>query len=176
MGVVARAGLVVAAVAAVGYLTDTFAGGSAGAGVTRCVVAGVAPRAVAGYDTGQVGNAAVIVAVGKRMGVPERGRVVAVATAMQESGLRNLDHGDRDSLGLFQQRPSQGWGSPAQVTNPAYASSRFYQGLAGVDGWQLMSVNDAAQAVQRSGVPGAYGQHEPAARTVVAAVGAARCG
>jgi cell wall-associated NlpC family hydrolase len=94
---------------------------------------------------------------------------------MQESSLTNLDHGDRDSLGLFQQRPSQGWGTPAQIMNPTYAATQFYRHLLAVPGWQQMSVNDAAQAVQRSGTPTAYAQHEQAARDVLAAVQGASC-
>jgi cell wall-associated NlpC family hydrolase len=100
---------------------------------------------------------------------------VAIATAMQESTLANVDHGDRDSLGLFQQRPSQGWGTPAQIMNPTYAASKFYERLLAEPGWQEMSVNDAAQAVQRSGTPNAYAQHEQAARDVLAAVHGAHC-
>ncbi|MGH3677970.1 MAG: C40 family peptidase, partial [Mycobacterium sp.] len=101
--------------------------------------------------------------------------VVAIATAMQESTLTNLDHGDRDSVGVFQQRPSQGWGTPAQIMNPTYAATQFYQHLLTEPGWQQMSVNDAAQAVQRSGKPNAYAQHEQAARDVLAAVHGATC-
>jgi hypothetical protein len=173
MTLLAKAGVVVAAVAVVGYLAgpQTSASGAGG----RCVVRGITVAAVAGYGPGQVGNAAVIAAVGARMGVPERGRVVAVATAMQESRLRNLNHGDRDSLGLFQQRPSQGWGTPAQVTDPTYAATRFYRDLLAVPGWQAMSITQAAQTVQRSGLPNAYARHEPAAHAVVAAVDSARC-
>jgi hypothetical protein len=173
MSVLGKVGLVAAAVVVVGYLAGPETGASGAAG--RCAVRGAASGPVAGYGPAQVGNAAVIAAVGRRMGVPERGRVVAVATAMQESRLRNLDHGDRDSLGLFQQRPSQGWGTPAQVTDPTYAATRFYRGLLAVPGWRVLSVNGAAQAVQRSGRPHAYGQHEPAARAVVAAVNGAHC-
>lgn len=173
MALLVKAGVVVvAAVAVVGYLTGP---GTAAGGAGRCVVHGVSAATVAGYGAGQVGNAAVIVAVGRRLNVPEPGRVVAVAAAMQESQLRNLNYGDRDSLGLFQQRPSQGWGTPAQVRDPAYAATRFYRRLLAVPGWQQMSVTDAAQAVQRSGYPDAYARHEPAARAVVAAVGGARC-
>src|SRR5262245_18576305 len=109
------------------------------------------------------------------MNVPEHGQLVALATAMQESQLRNLDHGDRDSLGLFQQRPSQGWGTPAQIMNPTYAATQFYQHLRATPGWHQMSVNDAAQAVQRSGKPHAYSQHVPTARTVLAAVHGTNC-
>ncbi|WP_436499534.1 C40 family peptidase [Actinokineospora sp. HUAS TT18] len=130
---------------------------------------------VAGYGAEQLANAAVIVAVGKQMGVPDQGQVVAIAAAMQESTLRNLDHGDRDSVGLFQQRPSQGWGSVGQIMNPAYAATRFYQHLVKVPDWQAMSVTDAAQAVQRSGFPNAYAQHEPTARVIVGAVTGAGC-
>ncbi|WP_285491575.1 C40 family peptidase [Amycolatopsis taiwanensis] len=129
----------------------------------------------AGYGADQLANAAIIVAVGTQLNIPEQGQVVALAVALQESGLSNLDHGDRDSLGLFQQRPSQGWGSPAQIMNPAYAATQFYQHLLAVPGWQQMSINDAAQAVQRSGTPNAYAQHEHTAREVLAAVEGASC-
>jgi hypothetical protein len=130
---------------------------------------------VAGYKADQLANAAIIVAVGKQMQVPEQGQVVALATAIQESTLTNLDHGDRDSLGLFQQRPSQEWGTPDQIMNPSYAAIQFYQHLLAVPGWQQMSPNDAAQAVQRSGTPTAYAQHEQAARQVLVAVGGISC-
>ncbi|GGK36669.1 hypothetical protein GCM10010124_31640 [Pilimelia terevasa] len=92
-------------------------------------------------------------------------------TAMQESGLRNLPGGDRDSVGLFQQRPSQGWGTVAQLRDPAYAATKFYQRLAKVPGWERMSVTDAAQAVQRSAYPNAYAKHEPAAIRLLTAIG-----
>jgi hypothetical protein len=142
----------------------------------ECGVGGnYSPSGMASYRADQLANAAVTVAVGKRMNVPEQGQVVALAAAMQESSLTNLDHGDRDSLGLFQQRPSQGWGTPAQIMNPTYAADQFYQHLLAVPGWQQMSVNDAAQAVQHSGTPTAYGQHEQAARDVLAAAGGASC-
>ncbi|CRK57611.1 putative secreted protein [Alloactinosynnema sp. L-07] len=130
---------------------------------------------VAGYGAEQLANAAVIVAVGKRLNIGEQGQVVAIAAAMQESTLINLDHGDRDSVGLFQQRPSQGWGSVGQIMNPAYAATQFYRHLAKVPGWQTMSVTDAAQAVQRSGFPDAYAQHETTARLIVGAATGAGC-
>jgi cell wall-associated NlpC family hydrolase len=123
----------------------------------------------------QLGNAATVVAVGKQMGVPEPGWVVAIATALQESGLRNLLYGDRDSLGLFQQRPSMGWGTPDQITTPTFAASKFFEHLLATPNWQAMSVNDAAQAVQGSGFPNAYAQHEDKARAIVAAVSGVRC-
>jgi cell wall-associated NlpC family hydrolase len=141
-----------------------------------CSVGGNSSQAgVAGYGADQLANAAVIVAVGKQRNVPAQGQVVALAASMQESSLTNLDHGDRDSLGLFQQRPSQGWGTPAQIMNPTYAATQFYQRLLAVPGWQQMNVNDAAQAVQHSGTPTAYGPHERAARDVLAAVEGASC-
>lgn len=144
-------------------------------GGADCAPAGSTSSSAAGYGPEQMTNAAVIVAVGKRMNVPEQGWVVAIATAMQESALNNLNYGDRDSLGLFQQRPSQGWGTPAQIMDPTYAATQFYRHLLGVNGWQQMSVNDAAQTVQRSGTPNAYAQHEPAARQVVGAVQGFAC-
>ncbi|TDC77855.1 hypothetical protein E1193_21805, partial [Micromonospora sp. KC606] len=143
------------------------------------------PRPVAGLTQTQMDNAKVIVDVGVGMGVPKRGLVIAVATAIQESNLYNLasevlpesfDHphqgsgADHDSVGLFQQRPSSGWGTVAQLMHPAYAARAFYAALAGVPGWQDMSVTAAAQAVQISAFPGAYAKHEGPARTVVAAL------
>jgi hypothetical protein len=81
---------------------------------------------------------------------------VALATALQESKLRNLPFGDRDSVGLFQQRPSQGWGTVSQISDPRYAAGKFYSALLRIHGWQTMKVTDAAQAVQKSGAPSAY--------------------
>lgn len=135
--------------------------------VTTCAAG--EPGTVAGFTGDQLTNAASIVAVGREMNVPQRGWVVGVATAMQESALRNLNYGDRDSLGLFQQRPSMGWGSPAQVRDPRYAARKFYDGLLGVPGWERLPVTVAAQAVQRSGFPGAYAKWEGPANQVVAA-------
>jgi hypothetical protein len=115
----------------------------------------------------------VIVAVGQRMKIPARGWVIAVATALQESGLINLgDLGpdnDHDSLGLFQQRPSQGWGTPAQIMDPEYAAGAFYTALRKVPGWQTMPVTEAAQRVQRSAYPDEYAKHEARAAAIVAA-------
>ncbi|WP_075779934.1 C40 family peptidase [Streptomyces acidiscabies] len=118
----------------------------------------------------QIPNAATIVTAGLSLKVPAKGQIVALATAMQESRLRNLDYGDRDSLGLFQQRPSQGWGTAQQIRDPLYASEQFYRHLLRVDGWQQMTVAQAAQAVQRSGLPDAYAQWEPLATALQAAV------
>lgn len=119
-------------------------------------------------------NARVVVDVGRALGVPDRGIVIALAAAAQESGMRNLRHGDLDSLGLFQQRPSQGWGTPEQILDPAYAARAFYggpasptagvaPGLLDVDDWQSLSVTDAAQAVQRSAHPKHYAKWEASA-------------
>jgi hypothetical protein len=121
----------------------------------------------------QAATAATIVRVGRAMGIPDRGIVVAVAAARQESGLRNLDHGDRDSLGVFQQRAS--WGSVAQRMDPEWAAGAFYRALQRVPGWQAMTVTQAAQAVQVSAYPGAYARWEPLAVAVVGGQPAADC-
>ncbi|WP_282697838.1 C40 family peptidase [Streptomyces sp. CC208A] len=118
----------------------------------------------------QIPHAKTIVATGVAMKVPERGQVVALATAIQESRLRNLRYGDRDSLGLFQQRPSQGWGTPEEILDPVHAATRFYEGLLKVAGWQQMTLTQAAQAVQLSGFPDAYAQWEPLARALREAI------
>ena len=123
----------------------------------------------------QVANAAVIIAEGQKANIPSFGWVVAIATALQESGLRNLDHGDRDSQGLFQQRPSSGWGTVAQIRDPHLAAQAFYgvaahthnPGLVDITGWQSMSVAAAAQAVQISAFPSAYAKWEATAKAVV---------
>lgn len=106
----------------------------------------------------QMANAATIAAIGVQRKMPERAVVVALATAFQESKLRNLAGGDRDSVGLFQQRPSQGWGTVEQIRDPRYASNAFYAALKKVRGWEKMRVTDAAQAVQRSAFPELYQQ------------------
>ncbi|MGW4497411.1 hypothetical protein ACWENR_02150 [Micromonospora sp. NPDC004336] len=107
-------------------------------------------------DADQMANAATIAAIGIQRKMPDRAVVVALATAYQESGLRNLAGGDRDSVGLFQQRPSQGWGTAEQIRDPRYATNRFYAALKKVRGWERMRVTDAAQKVQRSAFPEAY--------------------
>ncbi|GAA1375030.1 hypothetical protein [Catellatospora chokoriensis] len=111
-------------------------------------------------DPEQMANAATIAAVGIARNVPDRAVVVALATALQESKLRNLEHlgegNDHDSLGLFQQRPSQGWGTATQIMDPRHAARRFYTSLTKVKGWQKMRVTEAAQRVQRSAYPEAY--------------------
>jgi hypothetical protein len=107
-------------------------------------------------DFVQMANAATITAVGVRRGMPERAVVVALAAALQESKLENREDGDRDSLGLFQQRPSQGWGPPEKIQDPRYAAGRFYSALTKVKGWKTMRITEAAQRVQRSAYPNAY--------------------
>ncbi|MFY1576087.1 hypothetical protein ACN26Z_14495 [Verrucosispora sp. WMMD703] len=143
------------------------------------------PRPVAGLTQAQMDNAKAIVDVGVDMKIPRQGLVIAVATAMQESTLLNYASGvlpesqnyphqaigwDHDSVGLFQQRPSSGWGSVRDLMRPAYAARAFYEALLQVPGWQQMSLTLAAQAVQISAFPYAYAQHEDRAATVVAAL------
>jgi hypothetical protein len=111
---------------------------------------------VVGLATDQMANAATIAAVGISRDLPDQAIVVALATALQESELVNLAGGDRDSVGLFQQRPSQGWGSATNISDPRYASNAFYNSLVRIRGWQDMRVTEAAQAVQRSAFPEAY--------------------
>ncbi|MFI8004689.1 C40 family peptidase [Streptomyces sp. NPDC086010] len=118
----------------------------------------------------QVPNAKTIQATGVAMSVPTQGQVVALATALQESGLRNLPYGDRDSLGLFQQRPSQGWGTANEILDPVHSSAKFYEALQKVLGWQSLSVTQAAQAVQRSQFPDAYAKWEPLATALQTAI------
>ncbi|MFD9517926.1 C40 family peptidase [Streptomyces sp. NPDC059979] len=118
----------------------------------------------------QIPNAKVIVATGIQKRVPARGQVIALATALQESTLINLDHGDRDSLGLFQQRPSQGWGTREQIMDPVYSSTKFYDGLVKIKDWEQMPLTVAAQKVQRSGFPNAYAKHDSLATALHQAI------
>ena len=112
-------------------------------------------------------NATTIIGVAKQKGAPPRAWLVALATAMQESTLRNINYGDRDSLGLFQQRPSQGWGSPAQVLDPVYSTTIFLDQLLQVPNWDRLPVTVAAQTVQRSAFPDAYAKWEGLAAELV---------
>ena len=124
-------------------------------------------RPIGRFDSEQVGLAGTIVSVGAQLAIPVRGWIIAVATAMQESNLRNPAGGDHDSIGLFQQRPSQGWGTPQQLRDPVYASRTFYEKLAGVANWRTLPLTEAAQAVQRSAYPDAYAKHEQDATLLV---------
>jgi hypothetical protein len=143
------------------------------------------PKPVAGLDQAQMDNAAAIVKVGIRLGIPRQGLIVAIATAMQESNLYNLANPalpesldypnqgvgyDFDSVGLFQQRTSSGWGAVADLMRPAYAAQAFFEALLQIPGWQQMSISGAAQAVQVSAFPDAYAQHEDRATTIVGAL------
>jgi LysM repeat protein len=127
-------------------------------------------------------NAQLIVQLGRQQGVPDQGIVIALAAAAQESGLRNVQYGDRDSLGLFQQRPSMGWGTAEQVLDPVRATLAFYggpgnpnrgtaRGLLDIPGWASMTVTQAAQAVQISAFPDAYAKWEASARSWLAELG-----
>lgn len=118
----------------------------------------------------QTANAALISGIAQQRGLPARAASIALATAIQESGLRNIDYGDRDSLGLFQQRPSQDWGTEEQVQDPVYATNAFYDVLVRIDGYESLEVTDAAQRVQRSAFPEAYADHEAEGRALASAL------
>lgn len=122
-------------------------------------------------DDAQLTNAKAIVKAAKETGVGERGAVIGVATSLQESKLYNLghlgDYNDHDSEGLFQQRPSSGWGSPEQVTDPDYSAKAFFNALKNVGGWQQLPLTAAAQTVQVSAFPYAYAQWEEQAADIV---------
>lgn len=124
-----------------------------------------------GWDAEQLSHVATILVVGSAKGAPPWGLVVATATAMQESGLRNLAGGADDSIGLFQQRPSQGWGTPEQLRSPAYQAGKFFDKLLTIEGWQQMSLTEAAQKVQQSAYPNAYAKHTAEAIRLVSRVG-----
>ena len=152
--------------AAVGAFSALRSRGLAGPvpGQQRCV-ATAGDHAVV-LDLEQARLTSIIVGLSVRRGLAPRAASIAMATVYQETGIRNLDHGDRDSVGLFQQRPSQGWGTVDQLQDPYYATRKFYEALVKVDGWQQGDINDVAQRVQRSGYPDAYRDHETDARTL----------
>jgi hypothetical protein len=114
--------------------------------------------------------ATLMAAIAQRRGMSPRATTIAIATAFQESKLHNIDYGDRDSLGLFQQRPSQGWGSAEQIMDPHYSIEKFYKALAKIKGYESMEITEAAQKVQHSGFPGAYAQHEADSRALASAL------
>jgi hypothetical protein len=118
----------------------------------------------------QARNASLISAIAVHRGMPAHAATIALAAALQESKLYNLRGGDRDSLGLFQQRPSQGWGTPSEILDPVHATNAFYDALARVPGYESMPVTVAAQRVQRSGYPSAYAVYEPDARALASAL------
>ena len=150
-------------------------GGAAGFELTRpsprphCAVPRIGTKGEFTFDPEQTQNASIVAAVGTRLGLPDHGVTIALAASLGETQLRNLSHGDRDSVGLFQQRPSQGWGTAAQVMNPTYATTAFYEHLAKVPGWQSMAVTEAAQRVQHSATPNAYATWESRARALAQA-------
>ncbi|MGI8702010.1 MAG: hypothetical protein ACR2JU_12540 [Nocardioidaceae bacterium] len=121
-------------------------------------------------STSQAENASIVAAVAARRGLPARAVSIALATAYQESKLENVEYGDSDSLGLFQQRPSQGWGTPTQVMNRFYATNAFYDALVQVPDYQTIDITKAAQEVQRSAYPTAYAAHEQDGRVLASAL------
>ncbi|HSU70956.1 MAG TPA: hypothetical protein VLI70_05815 [Micrococcaceae bacterium] len=118
----------------------------------------------------QADNAALITAIAVRRGLPARAGSIALAVALQESKLRNITSGDLDSLGLFQQRPSQGWGSQEQIMDPVYATNAFYDGLIKVGDYESLPITEAAQQVQRSAYPQAYAQREAQGKAFASAL------
>lgn len=137
--------------------------------VERCR-AEVASYTAEGLTPTQAEHAALLSALSVERGMPARAATIAIATAFQESSLYNIDYGDRDSVGLFQQRPSQGWGSVEEIMDPYYATHTFYDALVDVPGYTDMDITVAAQEVQISAYPDAYAQHEPASRALASAL------
>ena len=133
-------------------------------GQERCVATANGQSSVLSLE--QAHYASIIVGVSVRRGLAPRAASIALTTAFQESGIRNLDYGDRDSVGLFQQRPSQGWGSRKQLMDPYYATEKFFAALVRVKGWRTGDITAIAQQVQRSGFPEAYRDHEADARVL----------
>lgn len=121
-------------------------------------------------STEQAENAALIAAVAEARGLPARATTIALATAYQESKLRNITYGDRDSLGLFQQRPSQGWGTEEEVLDPFHSINAFYDALVRIKNYRGLEITVAAQKVQRSAHPDAYADHEADARVLASAL------
>jgi hypothetical protein len=152
--------VIVALVGVGGYLGYTTFISNLGAPSCRATALG---RSVT-FTPEQSANAATITAVALKRGLPPRAATIATATAITESKLQNLRFGDRDSLGLFQQRPSQGWGTQAQILDPVYAANKFYDALIKIDGYQSMDITTVAQMVQRSASPQAYADHEQEGR------------
>ncbi|NUS40994.1 MAG: hypothetical protein HOP97_05145 [Terrabacter sp.] len=118
------------------------------------------------FDPDQTANAALIAALSVKRDMPPRAATIALTTAFQESKIRNLRFGDRDSLGLFQQRPSQGWGTEEQILDPVHATNRFYDALEKFNGYETADITKIAQRVQKSGFPEAYRDHEGQGRVL----------
>jgi cell wall-associated NlpC family hydrolase len=177
MGGSARLGaaaLTIPLIASLGVALAAGASGATSPAAAPATACGTSPvqagQAVDGVtlDPAQMSDALVIYDVSVTLDLPQRAAVIAEATAMQESSFINLPDGTLDSLGLFQQRPSQGWGTPAQIMQPVYSSTRFYQALVNVPGWQSLPLTVAAQAVQGSATPSSYANWEPLAGSLVA--------
>ncbi|WP_306786907.1 hypothetical protein [Kocuria sp. cx-455] len=150
--------LICAVIAAALYVGFSLVAGKPTVGDPRCTVVS-AQGTTYTFTPEQTFNASIVSAEALARGLDQRASVIALATAQQESELRNIDYGDRDSVGLFQQRPSQGWGTAEEIMDPHYATVAFYNHLEHVD-YHSMPVTQAAQAVQQSGVPDAYAKHE----------------
>ena len=164
---VAIVGLASAIAAALAYSQLYRGSTSVAAGCTVAAPSGGQPFRI---SPEQAQNASVIAAVALKKGLPDHAVTVALATSLQESKLRNLTYGDLDSVGLFQQRPSQGWGARSQLLDPVYAASAFYNRLVQVNGWSNLAVTEAAQSVQLSADPTAYAPWEPEARALAIAL------
>jgi hypothetical protein len=172
VGAGSSAGGVVAIAAGKGSASESSCTPAAPAGTTGDTVA----VGEVGYTEAQIEIVKQIIGVGKGVSIPEKGWIIAVMVAMQESTIQNLDGGDADSLGIMQQRPSTGWGTREQIKNPVYAIQAFYLGVNGngnpglmsVPGWDSMPYTQAAQLVQRSAFPDAYAKHEPEAVSLIA--------
>jgi cell wall-associated NlpC family hydrolase len=157
----------------VGSLIGSLGGGASSGGSSGVGGAGNLPAGTYGgtvLNADQAKNASVIFNVGSSRNLPPRAMQIALGTSMQESRLKNLNYGDRDSVGLFQQRPSQGWGTVEQIMDPQYSAGKFYDALAKVPNWQTLPFTVACQKVQRSGFPDAYAKWEPMARAAVDAL------
>ncbi len=161
--------VIVALVAVVG--AAAYAGGRGlfdSVGAQRCQATATGTSVT--FDPEQMSNAATITAIAMKRGLPPRAATIALATAITESKLRNLRYGDRDSLGLFQQRPSQGWGSATQILDPEHAANAFYDALVKIRGYASMDITTVAQQVQRSAFPDAYANHEQEGRIIASAI------
>ncbi|MDQ3579035.1 MAG: C40 family peptidase [Actinomycetota bacterium] len=181
IGTVAVVALVT--VISAGVLTVVQSDQAADAGLVRGVscnaMLGPATTGPAGSGAGDAGNltdeqrgtVALIIAIGKQRELPPRAWQVAIQAGMTESGLRSLRYGDRDSLGIFQMRPSMGWGSPAEVTNPTYAVNKFYDVLLKVPDWEKQRPGESAQDVERSAFPARYHRWESMASHLIGELG-----
>jgi cell wall-associated NlpC family hydrolase len=176
VAVLAPCGVVLGVALSGGIASATTSAAAVGNGIggTACYKPVAPGKATAGgqkLTTEQINNAQIIYQVAVDLQLPPQSAVIAIATAMQESSLTNLTSGDLDSLGLFQQRPSQGWGTAAQIMDPVYSAKAFYARLVKVPAWESLPIAVAAQQVQKSAVPDAYAKWEPTARQLVATFG-----